>query len=165
MRILTELPTWGRLAFLLPALILTACPAVVAPLPVPIHNVRVSSSFADANGHPIICDDRTTRLSHAFDYDGELRYFATALVGVETNRRYAGEPESIVSSAGRVEVRYVVMARTAPLAVGGELDGQSIVVEPIPIGATAIVFEVETSAGPRRTFSRGPIPVVDSCRN
>ena len=118
----------------------------------------------------VVCDDRVTELSYAFDYAGPLAAWTSYLRGVSTGD-VIGRRTFRPSSAGvswdphHVEVTYAIPSGIAPLGTGdgASLGPQAIDVVPVPkvIGYTRLYLELGSSRA-RQLVSKD-IPVLADC--
>lgn len=128
----------------------------------------------------VICDDRVTELSYAFQYEGPLHAWTSYLVGdtwgdVVGRQTFAPGASGVGYHADHVRVTYAIHEGVAPLSAApagfaesagpdGTVQPQGIVVVPVPqvIGAARLYLELD-GAHTRRELVSQRIPVLANC--
>ena len=114
----------------------------------------------DSRLQDVICNDRTTKFTYAFTFDGDLRDWESYLKGVETDR-IAGRISLSLNSnfvdynaaTKRVTVTYEIRANAAP---------QAIVVNPTLAGKSRLFLQFGTY---NYKLLSDPVPILESCAN
>jgi hypothetical protein len=108
----------------------------------------------------VICDNKDTKLTYEFSYNGTLRNWSSYLRGTQSGETWgqATFSESQIPTPGEVRVEYTIPPVTVPLLV----EPQAIVPGLAPIGYAELVIQVD-DYNFTRTLSSEPIPVVTGC--
>jgi len=135
-------------------------------------NLRITGEYTGTiNGvsQDVICDNKPSYVTYSFDFSGDLGSWTSSLEGVTTGDVVNTKDYTVVGNPpvnGTVTARYDVLAKTAPLSVGGHLSAQGIIVVPNAkvIGYTRVKITAYDFSGiPTFTRRSNSLPVVNNC--
>ncbi|CAN5804745.1 hypothetical protein BH24DEI2_BH24DEI2_02200 [soil metagenome] len=126
-----------------------------------ITNATYGTDFeatVDGRLQDVICNDRTTKFSYGFNFDGDLRSWESYLKGVRTGE-IAGRISLDLNSnnvgydraTNRVTVTYEIRPNAAP---------QAIVVNPKVAGKSQLFLQFGTY---NYKLLSDPVPILESC--